>query len=38
MNVSVVCECRCVAMGSAVLFIWRSRLLFYSAGTGVTRV
>ena len=28
----------CVAMGSAVLFILRSRLLFYSAGSGVNRV
>ena len=25
----------CVAMGSAVLFILRSRLLLYSAGSGV---
>ena len=28
----------CVAMGSAVLFIFRSRLLVYSAGSGVNRV
>ena len=28
----------CVAMGSAVLFILRSRLLLYSAGSGVIRV
>ena len=28
----------CVAMGSAVLFIWRSRLLLYYAGSGVNRV
>ena len=28
----------CVAMGSALLFIVRSRLLVYSAGTGVNRV
>ena len=28
----------CVAMGSAVLFILRSRLLVYSAGPGVKRV
>ena len=28
----------CVAMGSAVLFILRSRLLVYSAGSGVNRV
>ena len=28
----------CVAMGSAVLFILRSRLLEYSAGSGVNRV
>ena len=28
----------CVAMGSAVLFILRSRLLLYSAGCGVNRV
>ena len=28
----------CVAMGSAVLFIVRSRLLLYSAGSGVNRV
>ena len=30
--------CGCVAMGSAVLFILRSRLLLYSAGSGVNRV
>ena len=29
---------RCVAMGSAVLFILRSRLLVYSAWSGVNRV
>ena len=28
----------CVTMGSAVLFILRSRLLLYSAGSGVNRV
>ena len=28
----------CVAMGSAVLFILRSRLLFYSSGSGVNIV
>ena len=28
----------CVDMGSAVLFIFRSRLLLYSAGSGVNRV
>ena len=28
----------CVAMGSAELFILRSRLLLYSAGSGVNRV
>ena len=28
----------CVAMGSAVLFILRSRLLLYFAGSGVNRV
>ena len=28
----------CVAMGSAVLLILRSRLLVYSAGSGVNRV
>ena len=28
----------CVAMRSAVLFIFRSRLLLYSAGSGVNRV
>ena len=28
----------CVVMGSAVLFILRSRLLVYSAGSGVNRV
>ena len=28
----------CVAMGSALLFIVRSRLLVYSAGAGVNRV
>ena len=27
----------CVAMGSAVLFILRSKLLVYSAGSGVNR-
>ena len=29
---------RCVAMGSTVLFILRSRLLVYSTGSGVNRV
>ena len=42
-----VCECgskvrprtfECVAMGSTVLFILRSRLLLYSAGSGVNRL
>ena len=28
----------CVAMGSALLFIFRFRLLLYSAGSGVNRV
>ena len=28
----------CIAMGSAVLFILRSRLLLYSSGSGVNRV
>ena len=28
----------CVAMGSAVLFVLRSRLLLYSEGSGVNRV
>ena len=28
----------CATMGSAVLFILRSRLLLYSAGSGVNRV
>ena len=28
----------CVSMGSAVLFIFRSRLRLYSAGCGVNRV
>ena len=28
----------CIAMGSALLFIVRSRLLLYSAGSGVNRV
>ena len=28
----------CIAMGSAVLFILWSRLLLYSAGSGVNRV
>ena len=28
----------CVAMGSTVLFILRSRFLLYSAGSGVNRV
>ena len=28
----------CVAMGSELLFIFRSRLLIYSAGSGVNRV
>ena len=30
--------CGCVAMGSALLFIVKSRLLVYSAGSGVNRV
>ena len=30
--------CGCVAMGSALLCIIRSRLLVYSAGSGVNRV
>ena len=43
MNVSFWSKLRpstlgCVAMRSAVLFIFRSRLLLYSAGTGVNRV
>ena len=29
---------RCVAMGSALLCIFRSRLLVYSAGSGMSRV
>ena len=29
---------RCVAMGSVLLYIVRSRLLVYSAGSGVNRV
>ena len=35
-----LCACTfgCVAMGSALLFIVRSRLLVYSAGSGVNRV
>ena len=28
----------CVSMGSSVLFVLRSRLPLYSAGTGVNRV
>ena len=28
----------CVVMGSAMLFILRSKLLLYSAGSGVNRV
>ena len=41
--VSFVCKVRprtfgCVAMGSALLFIVRSRLLVYSAGSGVNRL
>ena len=28
----------CIAMGSAVLFILKSRLLLYTAGSGVNRV
>ena len=28
----------CVGRGSAVLFIYRSRLLLYSAGSGVNRM
>ena len=47
MDVYAVCEfgtkirlrtLGCVAMGSASLFILRSRLLVYSAGSGVNRV
>ena len=47
MNVCAVCEflskvrprtSGCVAMGSAVLFILRSRLLLYSSGSGVNRL
>ena len=42
MDVCAVCERSrtfgCVAMGSAMLCIWRSRLLVYSAGSGVNRV
>ena len=43
MNVSFGSKVRpktfvCVAMGSAVLFILRSRLLLYYAGSGVNRV
>ena len=30
--------CGCVAMRNVVLFIFRSRLLLYSAGSGVIRV
>ena len=30
--------CGCVAMDSALLFIWRSILLLYSSGSGVDRV
>ena len=33
-----VCAFGCIAMGSAVLFIVRSTLLLYSAGSGVKRV
>ena len=33
-----VCDFGCIAMGSALLFIVRSRLLVYSAGSGATRV
>ena len=36
--VSFGSKVRCVAMGSALLFIVRSRLLVYSAGSGVNRV
>ena len=48
MNVCAVCECfgskvrpitfGCIAMGNAVLFILRLRLLLYSTGSGVNRV
>ena len=45
MDVCAVCEFNlrprtfgCVAMDSALLFIVRSRLLVYSAGSGVNRV
>ena len=46
MNVCAICEFwskvrprtfGCVVMGSTVLFILRSRLLFYSAGSGVNK-
>ena len=30
--------CGCLVMGSAVLFILRSRLLLYSTGSGMNRV
>ena len=30
--------CGCVTMGSVVMFILRSRLLLYAAGSGVNRV
>ena len=29
---------RCIVMGSAMLFIFRSKLLLYSTGSGVNRV
>ena len=47
LDVSVVCELGskvrpktlgCNAMGSALLFMFRPRLLLYSAGSGVNRV
>ena len=47
MNVCAVCEFGskvrprtfgCVALGSALVFIFRSRLLLYSAGSGVNKV
>ena len=43
MNVSFRSKVRtrtfgCIVMGSAVLFIFRPRLLLYSVGSGVNRV
>ena len=34
----MVLRIKCIAMGSVVLFILRSRLLLYSAGSGVNRL